>query len=301
MPSGAAGREAGRSGQARRPRCRAAAAARTTPAVHTAGRGPGPETSPLPPAPPGRQSSPEERCPRYSAPSWPHRTGPRMRMEEADAKARMGQQKGHQDTRSDPFLPTGAWKSAVLSDRSRPSTKLEKSRTTRLQGSAGGRRPAARLSSALRQSGQPSLPEGAAAPRGPSAAPRTGRPSHELRGASRAEPGPGGRPSPENGSRGPRGGGAGGGGGDEEGRPSAAAARPGARRGPALSVRAVVALKRAFVVALGGRAAWGDAGAPQYSWEAWVAFLPPAGAFGPTVALVFLGSSTAWMLGRTPP
>lgn len=128
MPSGAAGREAGRSGQARRPRCRSAAGARTTPAVHTAGRGPGPEASPLPPAPPGRQSSPEERCPRYSAPSWPHRTGPRMRMEEADAKARMGQQKGHQDTRSDPFLPTGAWKSAVLADRSRPSTKLKSRR-----------------------------------------------------------------------------------------------------------------------------------------------------------------------------
>ena len=94
-------------------------------------------------------------------------------------------------------------------------------------------------SPALRQLGRPSLPEGAAASPQPIGILGPSRPSHEL--APRAERRSNARPPPSFGGSEPRGRG-------ETGRSERAAARPAARSGPALSVSAVVALKRAFVV-----------------------------------------------------
>ena len=94
-------------------------------------------------------------------------------------------------------------------------------------------------SPALRQLGRPSLPEGAAASPQPIGILGPSRPSHEL--APRAERRSNARPPPSFGGSEPRGRGG-------PGRGERAATRPGARSGPALSVSAVVALKRAFVV-----------------------------------------------------
>lgn len=118
-------------------------------------------------------------------------------------------------------------------------------------------------------------------PRGPSAAPGPGRLSHGRRGGQLRAPGPlpaaasgplrqRARPPPGRAAadtragepaRG-RGGPGGGGGGDAEGGAERRGRPPRARRGSALSVRAVVALKRAFVVAWGAGC---GAGTPQYS------------------------------------